>query len=171
MTARNHIRHIRQGFAVLFAAAFLVTATASCSHVDDTRVPNAPVNLVFRGQQSWDVYGVHGALDSRRFIKDLHEPAGFFYAVSDYTGFGGLLLVADYYGNPVVYDLCCPVECKRDIRVFVNDSHEAECPVCHSTYAVFENFGTPLSGVAAERGFGLTRYRITASGADRVITR
>lgn len=157
--------------AVAVIGAALAFGAASCEHLDDDRIPVVPVNLVFRGQQVWDVYGVHAALDSRRFIKQLQEPAGFFYAVSDYTGYGGLLLVDDYYGNPVVYDLACPVECKHDVRIFVNDEHVGECPVCHSTYALFENFGTPLSGLAAERGYGLTRYRLTTNGTDRVITR
>ena len=86
--------------AVLVAVA--ITGTG-CDHIDDSRIPAFPVNVTFRGQQVWDVYGVHGALDHRRFIKDLNEPAGFYYVVSDCTGFGGLLLVCDVYGTPQVW--------------------------------------------------------------------
>lgn len=154
--------------ATVFAAIALGTG---CDHIDDTRIPAVPVSLTFRGQHTWDIYGVHGALDSRRFIKELHEPAGFYYVVSDCTGFGGLLLVCDVYGAPVVYDLSCPVEQKRDVRIFINDKNVAECPICHSTYAVFENFGMPLSGRAAEFHWGLTRYRIGTNGVDWTITR
>ena len=42
-------------------------------------------------------------------------------------------LVCDVMGVPKAYDAACPVEVKRDVRVFINDEHEAECPVCHST--------------------------------------
>ena len=154
--------------AVLVAVA--ITGTG-CDHIDDSRIPAFPVNVTFRGQQVWDVYGVHGALDHRRFIKDLNEPAGFYYVVSDCTGFGGLLLVCDVYGTPQVYDLACPVEMQRDVRVFINKNNEAECPKCHSTYAVFENYGMPLSGRAADNHWGLTRYRLGTNGFDHIITR
>lgn len=160
-------------FAGLLLLAASLSATVSCHHVDDDRIPSAPVNLVFRGQQMWDVYGVHGATEYRRFIKSERLPADFFYVAGDYTGFGGLLLCGDFFGNPVVYDLACPVECRGDVRVNVdNTSNIAVCPVCHSTYAIYENYGHPLSGIAAERGYGLKRYRIgQAAGADYVITR
>ena len=154
--------------AVLVAVA--ITGTG-CDHIDDSRIPAFPVNVTFRGQQVWDVYGVHGALDHRRFIKDLNEPAGFYYVVSVCTGFGGLLLVCDVYGTPQVYDLACPVEMQRDVRVFINKNNESECPKCHSTYAVFENYGMPLSGRAADNHWGLTRYRIGTNGFDHIITR
>ena len=154
--------------AVLVAVA--ITGTG-CDHIDDSRIPAFPVNVTFRGQQVWDVYGVHGALDHRRFIKDLNEPAGFYYVVSDCTGFGGLLLVCDVYGTPQVYDLACPVEMQRDVRVFINKNNEAACPKCHSTSAVFENYGMPLSGRAADNHWGLTRYRIRTNGFDHIITR
>lgn len=154
--------------AVLVAVA--ITGTG-CDHIDDSRIPAFPVNVTFRGQQVWDVYGVHGALDHRRFIKELNEPAGFYYVVSDCTGFGGLLLVCDVYGTPQVYDLACPVEMQRDVRVFINKNNEAECPKCHSTYTVFENYGMPLSGRAADNHWGLTRYRIGTNGFDHIITR
>lgn len=158
---------------VALTLTVISAAGVSCSHIDDDRIPSAPVNLVFRGQQMWDVYGVHGATDYRRFIKNERLPDGFFYAAGDYTGFGGLLLVSDFFGNPVVYDLACPVECRSDVRVAVDATlNVAACPVCKSTYAIFENYGHPLSGMAAERGYGLRNYRIgRTTDGDYVITR
>ena len=158
---------------VLAAAMALATAMTGCETVDTERIPAVPVNVTFRGEQMWTAFGVTTPLQYRRFIKQLKEPTSFFYVVSDYTGYGGLLLAADYYGNPVVYDLACPVECKPDVRVVVNaDSHIAECPKCHSTYAVFENYGIPLSGLAKECNYGLKRYRVSrAANGDYMITR
>jgi hypothetical protein len=121
----------------------------------------------------WDTYGVGGALDTRRFIKADRVPANYPYAAGNYTGFGGVLLVCDYQGNAVAYDLACPVECKATVRVSVNTtSHIAECQTCHSTYDIFENYGYPLSGKAAEYGYGLRRYYVVSGSTDyRVITR
>lgn len=146
---------------VLFVALTLLSM--SCDHIDNKRLPSMPVNIVFANVGMWNTYGVGGALDYRYFIntKYIRQPAGFPYTVSTYTGFGGILLVGDVYGNPRAYDLSCPVECKQDVRVQIDtEENVARCPVCHSTYAVFENFGHPLSGTAAQRGYGLQCYNV-----------
>lgn len=159
--------------SILLLLAAVGVAMTGCHSIDDQRIPAAPVSIVFTNVGVWDKYGVAGALDTRRFIKEERVPAGFPYLESTYTGFGGVLLAADLMGNPVAYDLSCPVECRRDVRVaMVPGELYAECPVCHSTYSVFENYGYPLSGIAAERGYGLQRYNVHPSGADYyVITR
>lgn len=153
--------------AVLAALALLCV---SCDSVDDTRIPAAPVNIIFNDVGMWNTYGVGGALDSRTFVKENRVPANFPYTASTYTGFGGVLLVCDYFGNPKAYDLSCPVECKRDVRVYINSDNEAECPECHSRYAVFENEGRPISGTAAQRNFGLKRYSVrNGAGGGKAI--
>lgn len=157
-------------FRVLMTV-ILTSALCSCHSIDDKRIPSAPVNLIFNDAGVWNVYGIGGAMQSREFSLENRVPANFPYTASSYTGFGGLLLASDYYGNLVVYDLACPVECRRDVRVQIDhELNVAACPVCHSTYAVFENFGHPLSGLAADRGYGLTKYRIipTATGGYQV---
>lgn len=142
----------------MIAAACFV----SCHTVDDDRVPVMPVQITFISQAQWDVYGVAAAMDYRSFIRDERVPAGYHYTASTYTGFGGVLLVSDVLGNPQAYDLACPVECRRDVRVKINeDDYKAFCPKCGSTYDVFSLSGTPVSGVAAERGYGLRRYRVS----------
>lgn len=139
------------------ALLFSVTAASGCSHIEDNRLPPAPVRIEFRSVGDWNAFGVGGALESRRFIRP-DVPSGFPWTALTYTGFGGVLLVCDVNGRPMAYDLACPYECKADVRVFVSEDMVAECPVCHSTYDVFSNLGTPLSGPAAERGYGMTRY-------------
>ena len=135
----------------------------ACQSIDDKRIPAAPVNIVFKTQGEWETYGVNGAASHRRFIKTTNppEPVNFPYAVSSYTGYGGVLLVTDYYGTPLAYDLSCPYEAKPDIRIRVDaQAGNAVCPVCGSTYDIFEAFGHPTSGPAAQRGYGLARYRV-----------
>lgn len=145
---------------ILIIAAAVVTAAAicSCHHVDNKRLPAMRVNLVFWSQADWVTYGVPGAADYRRFIREERVPSNFPYNETTYTGFGGVLLCNDYFGNPIAYDLACPVECNAKIRVFVNDDMRAECPKCHSTYEIFESAGHPVSGPAARDGYGLQAY-------------
>lgn len=164
------IKHRISGILLMAVAAIVVS---SCSSIDDSRLPASPVNIVFTDVGMWNTYGVGGALDTRTFIKADRVPANFPYALSTYTGYGGILLVCDLTGNPVAYDLACPVECRPETRVFINDDLKAECPVCHSTYSVFENYGHPLSGTAAQRGYGLQHYHISVGGMSpyAIITR
>lgn len=144
--------------AALTAALSLLCA---CHTVDDERIPYAPVRIPFSTQAEWEYYGVTGALDWQRFIREQGIPANYPYTELTYTGFGGVLLCGDIHGNPVAYDLSCPVERSRDVRVEVdNEQANAYCPKCGSVYAVFNNNGAPLSGPATQKGYGLTRYSV-----------
>lgn len=152
------MKHIGKLLAITIA---VLSVLPSCDKVDDTRIPSAPVNIVFNDNAMWTQYGVTGATLYQYFIKSERKPATFPYLASTYTGYGGVLLICDYFGNPVAYDMSCPVECKPDVRIQMQDRGiYAECPVCHSTYNVYESYGTPVSGPAKEREYGLTRYRV-----------
>lgn len=119
-----------------------------------------PVWLSFNSEAEWTLYGTPAAMDARLFVKSTRTPANFPYSALDETGYGGVLLVCDVMGMPKAYDAACPVEVKRDVRVFINEAHEAECPQCHSTFDVFSLDGHPLSGRAAEEGWGLRGYSV-----------
>ena len=142
----------------LIAALLLV---AGCDRLDNQRIPPAPVNITFATVGDWNVQGIGGALDYKRFIKEQLLPPDYHYSALSATGFGGILLAGDVNGEPVAYDLSCPVECKRDVRIFVDaEAMVAECPKCHSTYDLCSLGGHPLSGQAARDGFGLRRYNV-----------
>ena len=142
----------------LIAALLLV---AGCDRLDNQRIPPAPVNITFATVGDWNVQGIGGALDYKRFIKEQLLPPDYHYSALSATGFGGILLAGAVNGEPVAYDLSCPVECKRDVRIFVDaEAMVAECPKCHSTYDIFSLGGHPLSGQAARDGFGLRRYNV-----------
>ncbi|MDE5567653.1 MAG: hypothetical protein K2J12_04335 [Muribaculaceae bacterium] len=160
------IKRFCYSLAILAATLFSV----GCERLDDQRIPPAPVNIAFPTVGDWNVLGVGGALDYRRFIKEELIPADYHYSAISATGFGGVLLVCDVNGNPVAYDLSCPVECKRDVRIFVNtDELVGECPKCHSTYDIFTLGGHPLSGQAAKDGFGLRRYNVGPGRGDYML--
>ena len=62
---------------------------------------------------------------------------------------------------PLAYDLSCPVEKSREIRVAISsDNYEAVCPVCDSHYDVTMGGGAPTAGPAltGEHKYGLRRY-------------
>lgn len=156
---------------IIFAVA-LITATAlsSCHHLNDDRIPVCPVHVGFTTVGDWNVSGIGGALEYKRFIKEEQVPSNYHYTALSATGFGGILLVGDVTGKPIAYDLSCPVECKRDIRIFINTTDMVgECPKCHSTYDIFSLGGHPLSGPAANDGYGLRRYNVGSTSSEYML--
>ena len=136
-------------------------ALIGCETIDNKRIPASPVHIPFQTISMWEIYGVPGALDSKRFIIEEGQPQNFPYTSMMHTGFGGVLLCGDIHGNAVAYDLSCPVERQRNIRVLVDlEKNNAYCPKCGSVYDVFSNYGVPLSGEAARLGYGLRRYTV-----------
>lgn len=142
----------------------------SCNSVDDTAIPSMPVGINLGDPGMWNTYGVSGFGEFRYFIRfeNTLEPAGFPFTSTTYTGYGGILLISgmdpftNETGVPLSYDLSCPVERSRTIRVAIDpESLEAVCPVCHSHYDVTMRGGSPLSGPAAtgHRKYGLRRYQ------------
>lgn len=163
--------------------ALLTAAVAGCTDVDDERIPMMNVRVQFTTVGDWNLYGIAGAMDTRRFIRMAtgpSQPAGFPYTGLSATGFGGLLVTGtfDYSGDPrmtppAVFDLACPVEQRPDTRVRPEPDNEcARCPVCGSTYDIYNGTGMPLSGPAARDRYGLRRYHAAAGsmGEYLVIT-
>ncbi len=152
-------------------AATICAAICGCAQVDDDRIPAMPVSINLTDQGMWNVYGVSGTGMSRRFVKELGEPSGFHYSEATYTGFGGVLLfggIDPFDGTtdiPLAYDLACPVECRRDVRVYIDAENrlEAVCPECGSRYNVMTGGGAPVYGKARSLNYGLTRYQCLRS--------
>lgn len=165
----------------LTAALLAAILTAGCSDIDDNRIPAVPVSINLSDAGMWNTYGVAGYGLSRNFIRQLNQPAGFYYSATTYTGYGGVLLIGGmdpYTGDtnvPLAYDLACPVECRPDVRVFVDTStYEAVCPVCGSRYDVCMAAGAPTAGPAltGEHRYRLQPYVCVPSGyGGYIITR
>jgi hypothetical protein len=174
------LRGLKCGIAVSIFSSVLLLFTG-CNTIDDDRIPAMPVSINLGDVGVWNTYGVSGFGIYRIFIKDLSEPSGFHYGQTTYTGFGGVLLIGgmDPYTSdtnvPLAYDLSCPVECKSDVRVYIDDSSlEAVCPVCDSHYDVVMAGGAPISGPALT---GKYKYRLqpysclSSVGGGYLITR
>lgn len=139
----------------------MVVALSSCEKVDSHRLPPANVNLLFNTIGDWQIYGVSGAGQTRDYIRSEGIPAGYPYKMSEYTGFGGVMIVCDPNGEYIAYDLACPVEKTPDVRIEVDNNSTlagiAKCPKCGSTYNLFSQ-GVPMSGEAFNLRYGLERY-------------
>lgn len=148
----------------LLIAALLLSAITACNNDNQNRIPISAVRLSFLSPGDWQLYGVSGALDFKTFVKPDVKPNGFFFTAMSETGYGGILLVGNTIGEPMAYDLSCPVEAQRNIRVFINvEKSIAQCPKCGSTYNVFYS-GDALSGEAAQLRYSLKRYRVSMPG-------
>lgn len=157
---------MRFGKCVVYCLATVIAVClCGCEKIDSNRIPACSVNLPLDNQALWDTYGVHGYGQSRRFVREIHEPGNFPYNALTYTGFGGILLISGLegqdYNTPLAYDLACPVEVKSDVRVYIDsETFEAVCPECGSRYDVCEGRGRPVSGEAHQRNFGMEMYRV-----------
>lgn len=153
----------KANLTVLMSAAAIAAVMTGCDHVDFDRIPPTNVRLSFDTEAEWTRYGTPGALDHKEFILDgsTRIPAEFPWTALTYTGYGGILLVGDISGAPYAYDLACPVEVRRDVRIQIDPAtNEAVCPVCGSRYSVYNNYGSPISGEARKLKRGLRRFNV-----------
>ena len=166
--------------SLLLSLAMLLAAVSACSQVDDDRIPSLPVYIDLSGAGMWNSYGVAGVGISRSFInwQGVLSPAGFPYTANTHVGFGGVLLIGGvdpFTGEtnvPLAYDLSCPVECSRTVRVYVDASNlEAVCPECGSHYDVITAGGAPVAGPAltGDYKYALRRYSCSPGQAGGYI--
>ena len=85
-----------------------------------------------------------------------------------YIGYGGLLIFYGFDNYYYAYDLSCPHECKKEIRVIPSMAGIAECPECKTKYDIGFGTGMPSGG---ESEYGLRRYTVTISGENLRVTK
>lgn len=149
----------------LVAAIFCIIASGCSTDINDDRIPYARVYIPFTTVGDWNVYGVSGALSSRRFVITLREPAGYSWPLTGASGYGGVLLTCSVFGEYWAFDLSCPVERDPQVRVAVRSSDNmAVCPKCQSVYDVFGiegvGRGVAVQGVAATSKYALRPYNV-----------
>ena len=126
-------------------------------------VPYAPVNFTLQ-LNSYDNI-LNNPLTYKVYLeKDRRLP-------TDRFGFSGLLVVTDATGDAIyAYDLCCPVESRKNVTVIPQNNGKAECPECGSVFiTIYGSFipgmgmvglGSPESGPAATNNLPLKSYNI-----------
>lgn len=166
-------RNISRAFIAAVAASLMCIGVSSCSKTDDDRIPVTNVHLSI-SQAAWIRYGIHGAFEHVYFIKQRGIPTGYPYVAFDETGYAGILLVTGGGGESDLkaYSPACPVERDNQVIIEITTDDEqhpiARCPRCQSTFDVF-NYGTPLTGEAAQRKFSLSPYSIHSEPGYPVI--
>lgn len=83
-------------------------------------------------------------------------------------GFGGLIVNTGFDGNFYAFDMCCPYEAKKTIKVYPNDIGEAVCKECGSIFDIGNGTGFPTSGLAKEP---LRNYRTYRNGNYLYVSR
>lgn len=151
--------HFRLICCLVIMLAGLFCFTGCTDETDEFTIPFAPVNFTI-DLRSYD-HILNNALSYKIFTeKDRRVD-------SDRFGYAGLLVVTDATGNGIyAYDLCCPYEDDKHIRVEPRDDGKAKCPECGSVFVtmygntsgdIMSGFGTPERGPATE---ALQSYRV-----------
>lgn len=167
------LRKISRAFIAAVAVSLMCIGVSSCSKTDDDRIPVTNVHLSI-SQAAWIRYGIHGAFEHVYFIKQRGIPTGYPYVAFDETGYAGILLVTGGGGESDLkaYSPACPVERDNQVIIEITTDDEqhpiARCPRCQSTFDVF-NYGTPLTGEAAQRKFSLSPYSLHSEPGYPVI--
>lgn len=131
---------------LLFIVAFL--SAFSCAKEEPLyTVPYAPVyfRVDINGLDSDLTYFTHKSYLTGRTI-------------GEQVGFGGLLVFRDNEGKVFAFDLSCPNERLKDVRVVPADNGEAVCPKCKKKYVFWTGTGHEAQG-----GAPLQRYRVLGS--------
>ena len=133
----------------------------ACTNSEDNYFPSYRVNLEL------DLTFEDKALNEQMAYKTYIVGQTSGLAASDMTGFGGVL-VYHGLGGIAAYDLACPYEMKRTVRIEVaEDGIKAVCPQCGSEFGIFENAGAVLKGPATQ---GLKIYQTYQTGNKIIVT-
>jgi len=155
----------------ILALLLFASIAFSCEKEYYTTIPYVPVYIDIR-------------LDNRDFelntnlaYKIIDQPR--IGLESGKLGFGGILVINGMGENPVnlfAYDLACPVEAQRNIRIVPDNSSSqtstvktavtATCPKCGAVYTIVTGTGAPQSGTK----YYLKSYRIIGNGMQYVVT-
>ena len=81
-------------------------------------------------------------------------------------GLGGLIVGTSHMGEPLCYDLACPICDRADRRLTLTDNGYAQCGKCHVSFDL-NNYGAieqVPQGADLPTRRGLYRYRINYNG-------
>ena len=149
-----------RGLNLLSVICTLLSVLSSCdTNLNQINpIPDAPVSYTLNILRDAPSLVVPGNSVS------ITEPSEY----GQYIGYSGLLICHGLEeGRYYAFDLCCPHEHKREIRVDVNMIF-ATCPVCGSVYDVSFGMGNPIKG---ESKYPLKRYTVTRTGDYLRVTR
>lgn len=121
---------------------FFIVLLSVVSCVDEASRFTVPYSRVFF---QIDVNGLDSELtffDHKMFVQGR--------TIGEQTGYGGLLVFRTTEGSIFAYDLCCPYEDNREVKVNPTDNGKAVCPKCGSVFVTMYGLGTAESGPSNE---------------------
>ena len=136
---------------------FITCLLLACDQPLISPVPSAPVYLEIK--LDYDDSDLVPALAAKSFTKPRLSV--------DRLGFGGVLVVHGASGEFFAYDLACPYEVDRNVRVVPDDEGKARCPKCGSVYITLWGMGIPETQLVSK--YPLRSYRITPAGDNKLI--
>jgi hypothetical protein len=147
---------IKKIFASIF---FVIASLQACDNEIISTIPYAAVHLTL--DLKYGDSELINPLTSKTFTANR--------LASDRLGFGGILVINGRGENMLVnlfaYDLACPVEVDRNVRVKPDDLGRAICPRCGAVYMIANGSGSPVSG---GKNF-LKTYRVSPQLNDSYI--
>jgi len=133
--------------------AFLPFLLVSCDNSYNSSIPDFPVHLELNLLVS--PYTKLKNSVNQFLIIDKRINA------TDAIGFSGILVYTDFDGKYRAFDLCCPYEAQRDIKIMPNEKGEAVCEKCGSVFFIGYGIGNLISGPAKQP---LKRYKAIVQG-------
>jgi len=146
------------------AVIFLALTFASCRDTVTSSIPDYPVYLELNLTTAPYTTFRNSYLHCFYFIT-LNSPH--ILPITNRLGYGGIIVCTGYDGEYYAFDMSCPYEASRTVRVYPNDSGQAVCEKCGSVYTLGYGIGDPQSGPAKEM---LKRYKATLNGYTLYVT-
>jgi hypothetical protein len=146
---------------LLSIALFVLFLPASCSDPVVSPLPSAPVYLELN--LDYADSDLVPALAAKSFTQGR--------SATDKLGFGGVLVVHGYSSNETIqlfaYDLACPNEMDRNVRVVPDTEGRAHCPKCGSVYITMWGTGLPEKNSASK--YPLRVYAVKSTGRNKFV--
>ncbi|GAB1416658.1 hypothetical protein MASR2M117_20640 [Paludibacter sp.] len=135
----------------------MVFTCSSCNDNYISSIPDYPVHLELNLTTSYPTFR-ENPYQFLVFEKPRYS--------NEYLGFGGILVVCGFGSNSAYeyfsYDLACPHEADKSIKVVPNDMGQAICEKCKSTYDIVNGFGIPINNSISKEP--LKRYKVIQNG-------
>jgi len=125
---------------ILLFTFFLSIGLQSCEEEIYSSIPNYPVNITL------DLDFGDNELVAALATKSITQPR----KGTDKLGYGGILVINGLSLNGDIvnlyaYDLTCPVEVDRNIKIIPDEVGKARCPHCKAVYDISSGYGIPES--------------------------
>ena len=139
--------------------AALIALLTSCNENAISSIPDWPVSLQLNLTAEYPTFknSVNQHLLFETRVKE-----------TDRVGYGGILVYTGFDEQYYAWDMACPYEADKSIKVYPNGVGEAVCEKCGSIFNISYGFGFPTEGPSKQ---ALKKYRTSLSGDQLFISR